>query len=51
VDGPLVNLVSQGVNQFGQMGGFIGAHGDGVDLWEVVSGLEGRCMRERPLSR
>ncbi|WP_338423512.1 hypothetical protein [Streptomyces gobiensis] len=42
MDRLLVDLASQGADQSAQMGGFVGAYGNGVDLWEVVGGPEGR---------
>lgn len=39
----LVDLASQSTDKFAQMGGFVGAHGNAVDLGESVGGPEG-CL-------
>lgn len=41
-DGPLLNLAGQGIHQLSQMGGVVGAHGDGPHPRKVISGSEGR---------
>lgn len=42
MDRLLVDLTCECVDQFAQIGGFVGADGNGVDVREAVGGPEGR---------
>ncbi|GHJ28547.1 hypothetical protein TPA0910_29800 [Streptomyces hygroscopicus subsp. sporocinereus] len=44
LDGLLLHVAGQGADELAQMGGFIRAHGYGVDAREVIGGPEGRLQ-------